>query len=526
MATRAARTTIERQTLARVYARLGRFSGDPKGEDFCGLLGIDLNVGQIDIAQAIGSGLKRVVARFGRRSGKTAIAATLGAFETLKDDSTGWIVAPTHDLTSRAWEYTQRILCGNGPIHPGMPGTRGLGFQPSVRQSVPYRLAFPWGASIAGKTTQGEGKKSLDGESLTWCVWDECSYSDDAWADHLMPNLADRSGWCLFTGKPYGDNHFRDKWELGNPKNAERDPEWYACHYTSEVNFACQPNLRESFAEARRNWTEETFLQEWMAEFTSFAGQVYKEFREDVHCADLSYDPDLPLYLAIDFGTTNPFVCLWIQVTGGDVIRVIDEWTTMNLKTMQTSGLDIDEIGEDLMVYHAERDTETGKLPYGEIAWAVCDRSSPDDIRFLRRKYKIPTLPSVALARKAGAAREVPAGIEIVRRFLGRGRAGDENYQPPRLFVDRRRCPLTRYEFGRYRYPEKVGEVEAKENPAKLNDHSPDCVRMFCARRYGKAVELSDPDETETSPLEWARRKAERQAIERKQRHMAPSRWS
>ena len=467
-----------------------------------------------------------MVALLARRAGKTAIAATRGAFETLKDDATGWIAAPTHDLTSRGWEYLKHILCGNGPIHPGMPKTRGFGFRPTVEQSVPYRLAFPWGSSVAGKTTQGEGKKSLDGESLTWCVWDECAYSDDVWEDHLMPNLADRLGWCLFTGKPYGDNHFRVKWELGNPKNERRDPEWYSCHYTSEVNFERQPNLVQSFAEARRNWTDEAFSQEWLAKFTGFAGQVYKDFHEDIHVTDLHYDPDLPLYLSMDFGVTNPFVCLWIQVTGGDVIRVIDEWTTMNLNTMQTSGQDIDEIGEQLVVYHATHEPETGKVPYGEIAWAVCDRSGRNEIALLRRKYKLPTVPSSRLAGKAGTGREVPAGIDLVRRFLGLGRVGEDRYQPARLFIDRRRCPLTKYEFGRYRYPENVSEVEAKENPVKANDHAMDCVRQLTARRFGKTVELADVDERELSPFELERRKAERRAAERMNRAMAPSRWS
>ena len=485
----------------------------------------NLNAGQLDISHAIDAGYKRIVARLGRRGGKTVIAALWGAFETLKEDSTGWIIAPTHDLTSRAWECLHRVLCTNGPVHPAMPHTRGLGFRADVNQSVPYRMAFPWGSSAAGKTTQGEGKKSLDGESLTWAVWDECAYSDNVWEDHLMPNLADRQGWCLFAGKPYGDNHFRDKWELGNPANTERDPEWYSCHYTSEVNFPQQPNLVQSFAEARRNWTEESFKQEWLGEFTSFAGQVYKDFSTEIHLADLQYDPGLPLYMSLDFGVTNPFVCLWIQVTAGDVIRVIDEWTTMSMKTMQTSGEDIDEIGEKLRAYHGSYDPATGKVPYGEVAWAVCDRSEPSSIRLLRRKHQFPTVPSNRIAGKAGTAHEVPAGIDLVRRFLGRGRVGEDNYQPPRLFVDRRRCPLTKYEFGRYRYPENVSEVEAKENPVKANDHSQDCIRIFAVRRFGKAVELADVDEAELSPLEYERRKAERRASERMDRAMASSRW-
>lgn len=533
LATEAAKETIRRQTLALSYARTGRFYGDPDGEDFCSLIGFDgtsasrrLNDAQVDVTRAIREGTPRIIARIGRRGGKTVIAALHGAFETLRRDSTGWIIAPTHDLTSRCWECLHRILCRNGPIHPAMPWTKGLGLKADIDTNQPYRLRFPWGATVSGKTTQGDGKKSLDGESLTWFVWDECAYSDDVWEDHLMPNLADRRGWALFIGKPYGDNHFKRKWDLGNPKSAQRDPVWYSCHYTSEVNFEAQPGVKDSFIEARRNWTQETFEQEWLAEFTSFAGQVYKEFREDLHCADLQYDPDLPLYQAIDFGTTNPFVCLWIQVTGGDVIRIIDEWTTYDFKTQRSSGADIDQIGESLAVYQGTADPATGKVPYGEVSWAVCDRSEPSSISFLRRKYHMPTVAAGRLAGTGPVTKEVPAGIEVVRRFLGRGRLGEPNYQPPRLFVDRRRCPLTIYEFGRYRYPEIVAEVEAKENPVKADDHAMDCVRNFTVRRYGRTVDFADPDEPELTPQELLRRDYERRAVERKERAMVSQRWA
>ncbi len=53
---------------------------------------------------------------------------------------------------------------------------------------------------------------------------------------------------------------------------------------------------------------------------------VFADFDETIHVAALDYDPNLPLYRAIDFGFVNPFVCLWIQVDRDGVIRVIDEY--------------------------------------------------------------------------------------------------------------------------------------------------------------------------------------------------------
>ena len=53
---------------------------------------------------------------------------------------------------------------------------------------------------------------------------------------------------------------------------------------------------------------------------------VFADFDEAVHVQPAGYDPTLPLYRAMDFGFTNPFVCLWIQVDRDGVVRVIDEY--------------------------------------------------------------------------------------------------------------------------------------------------------------------------------------------------------
>jgi len=53
---------------------------------------------------------------------------------------------------------------------------------------------------------------------------------------------------------------------------------------------------------------------------------VFGEFDPDVHVADVAYCADFPTYRAIDFGYASPFVCLWIQLTPGGEVHVIDEY--------------------------------------------------------------------------------------------------------------------------------------------------------------------------------------------------------
>ncbi|MDH4203080.1 MAG: hypothetical protein OEV87_09310 [Phycisphaerae bacterium] len=53
---------------------------------------------------------------------------------------------------------------------------------------------------------------------------------------------------------------------------------------------------------------------------------VFDEFDPAVHVRPVSYDPNLPLYRAVDFGFVNPLVCLWIQPDADGMVRVIDEY--------------------------------------------------------------------------------------------------------------------------------------------------------------------------------------------------------
>lgn len=63
-----------------------------------------------------------------------------------------------------------------------------------------------------------------------------------------------------------------------------------------------------------RDLTEETFNQEIAAKFSEFVGRVFKDFDEETHVRHLTYNPALPTFAACDYGFTNPFVWLLIQV--------------------------------------------------------------------------------------------------------------------------------------------------------------------------------------------------------------------
>ena len=67
---------------------------------------------------------------------------------------------------------------------------------------------------------------------------------------------------------------------------------------------------------------------------------VFGGFDPDIHVRPITYDPNLPLFRAVDFGFVNPLVCLWIQVDAAGIVRVIDEY----LQDRKTAAANADAI--------------------------------------------------------------------------------------------------------------------------------------------------------------------------------------
>ena len=434
-----------RRELARWLAQNGEF------DRFCDLIGYRPHDGQRVVHRC---DAPRRVVRWGRRAGKTLMAAVEAAFVLLQDRRRVWIVAPDYDLTGRVWEELVRILCDE------------LGFETTTRKNEgSRRLAFEWGSLCEGKSTDYRSQKGLVGAAVDFLVWDEVAKSPAGiWETKLMPNLADRHGRALLISTPEGYNHFYELWQRGH----DGDQAWQSFHAPSALN----PYLpRDVIEEARRTYSPEAFAQEWEAKFTQFAGRVYSEFEESVHVRPMEYDPELPLVLAFDFGVENPFVGLWLQFTPEDKLLVIDEYVQRGETTLTN--------GRRVRARHAE-------CGYGDISWAAADPSGKDGRLTLRKHCGIPTTFRRLTGRRVSAG-ERQAGIEQIRRLL-RG-AGSEMSEP-RLFVDPQ-CVETIREFNLYRYPESTPDRNASEDPEKANDHCMDALR------YAVAVWLARTPERE-----------------------------
>ena len=197
-------------------------------------------------------------------------------------------------------------------------------------------------------------------------------------------------------------------------------------------------------------------LGQWVAA----EGTVY-EFDRAVHLIDKFTPPaDWKRIRAIDFGYTNPFVCLWIAVDPDGRAYVYREY-------YKTKGLVQD---------HARIINHYSQGERYEVT--VADHDAEDRATLLR--YGVFT---------TAAKKDVRTGIEAVQdrmRVAGDGK--------PRLFVMRdalverddelveaRRPYRIEQEFDVYVYPPGADGKPNKEEPLKDNDHALDALRYGCA---------------------------------------------
>jgi len=192
---------------------------------------------------------------------------------------------------------------------------------------------------------------------------------------------------------------------------------------------------------------------EMLCERPSRENVVFDEFEAATHVRQLDYDPNLPLYRALDFGFVNPFVCLWIQVDEKNVVRVIDEYVRSR------ATIDV----------HAEEMKRRTPVEEGCVAATFCDPAgkSVNDVTGTSVVRELRTLGIATRFRRSG----ILEGIELIRRSL---RAGDGK---SRLLISPG-CQRLIEAMQCYRYPENS---RASELPLKdgLHDHPIDALRYF-----------------------------------------------
>jgi len=467
----------------------------------------------------------------GRRFGKSQVGGhklipcafrALGAATALEEAGQRheyWIVGPEYSDAEKEFRVVYNGLKRLG-VDFDRPGTY------NNPQSGDMHISL-WAGLYQVHAKSAKYPETLVGEGLSGIVLSEAAKLKElTWTKYLRPTLADFRGWSFMGSTPEGRNWFYRAWEAGQDPlrpdwDSWRAPAWAnpfvyrdMAVFGREADEAVKtlqalvrsrqlpkelpvtwPLRRlvsdEAWANAQeRTWqkvgialgldpeivslaldlSEETFNQEEAALFNEFVGRVFKEFDEEIHVADLEYDPGWATYATLDYGFTNPFVWLLIQVSPhGDNIRILDEYYERGRTTREA----IAEI------------RARGLAPASLLRFYP-DPAEPD------RSKEVSNLLSLRAAGSTGGL--IQDRLEWIRRKL---RPADviSHLDPshpewvPQIQINRR-CKETIREMGAYRYPKTAEEAAAKdqaapENPLKKDDHTPEALGRFMIGFFG-----------------------------------------
>lgn len=301
-----------------------------------------------------------------------------------------------------------------------------------------------------------DNEDSLRGVALDGVVLDEYAFMKQRVFERIIrPTLADRKGWAIFIGTPYGYNHFYDlyKKELENPKD------YKSWKFRSVDNPFLDPLEIEN---ARATSDPAVFAQEWEADFRMFKGLIYKDFFHDVHVQEKAISLGSTFYRCMDFGASNPTTCLWIEVDRDDNIYVFDEY--------YEPGHSID--------YHAGM--VKAKYPELDIRATFGDPSAlQEHIDYAHWQLYITPATRQFTSDKGTSESWVKLGISKISEYL----RIDPVTKKPKLLISPACKNLIR-EFQGYEWDELRGITIDK--PKKVDDHALDALRYFFSS-YGGA---------------------------------------
>jgi hypothetical protein len=217
----------------------------------------------------------------------------------------------------------------------------------------------------------------------------------------------------------------------------------------------------------------------------SFEGLVYDRWNPSKHVLPrdstnlgLTGDYNNPIpsdwerFRGIDFGFTNPFVCLWVaspkyryEGPEGRQDRVeipFDERVFFIYKEIYYSGRTASEHGEQ--IYNLSRNE---KFRAGFSDWDAGDRKDLE-------KAGVPTIP---------AQKEISPGIQATYEIIATDRLyylEDSLVEADPELGNANRPQSIVHEFPGYTRPKgKDGKYNPKEDPAKINDHGMDVIRYI-----------------------------------------------
>ena len=214
-------------------------------------LGYEPHAGQLLVHRSQAKG--RVLA-CGSRWGKSLCASMEACAALLepRDQTLGWLVAPTRDLVDRIFLRVVDTLKARMPH-------RVLELDLRTQRIVV--------SNLGGGTSELRGKSAdmpvtLLGEALDFLIVDEATrLREEIWQSYLSQRLVDRGGWVLFLSTPNGPGWFHRLYRSGQRKRDADCESWSSPSWTN-------PQVDAEVIEAERSRLDaDVFREQYGGEF-------------------------------------------------------------------------------------------------------------------------------------------------------------------------------------------------------------------------------------------------------------------
>ena len=423
----------------------------------------------------------------GRRWGKSVLSQLVVLQWATKAVGTYWIVSPTYRQGKQIhWRGLQQIVPREWV---------------AKKNEVELSISLRNGSIIELKGA--ENPDALRGVKLRGIVIDEIASIrnwDWLWSEVLRPTLTDYQAPGLFISTPKGYNHFHDLFQKGQD-NGETDG-----YKSWRFNSYDNPYIpREEIDNAKKELTEDTFYQEYMADFRKYTGLVYKEFQREVHVIEpFDIPPSWSIYRGLDFGSTNPTACLTIAVDGDENWFVVAEHYQTGETIDYHSGLiNAQPLAKRVSASYGDPSGAQWISEFAQRGIYITPANKEIGtnfnswVRFGIEKVseKLKTIPGHTVPNLPQSSnRQNPSSDGSLQNAM------------PQLFIFGN-CTNTIREIETYRWKEKsvtqAQDLNEPDVPEKANDHAMDALRYF-AVSYKKASPPYIAPKDDLSRKDWS----------------------
>ncbi|OFV47348.1 terminase large subunit domain-containing protein [Oligella sp. HMSC09E12] len=262
---------------------------------------------QLDLVDAVPSGIRFPLVPAGRRSGKTERFKRFLVKQANRVVGAYFAAAPTHDQAKKIfWDDLKAFTLST--IHPKRPSESDrIIYLPNGSEIHVIGLDKP--QRIEGIPWKGGG------------IDEFADIKPDAWESNIYPALntvnptdPDYRAWCWLLGVPDGLNHYYDLCQIAE---AGLNPDFAVFHWKSSEILP--PDV---IAAVKRSMSAKQYRQEFQASFETASGRIYEDYSKDNHTSE-RIQPHEQLMWMHDQNYTP--LSSAIGVRRGDSLYLLDE---------------------------------------------------------------------------------------------------------------------------------------------------------------------------------------------------------